>query len=184
MVQTSCLVPLNETCSPQTILILPLCYCPMCPIQWDRVQLNSIGHGFLAAYRPLKYNTVRYTTMPLSATLLRSVQRPTHRHRCAHRWIHGHAHIMLTKKLKLKAVLSVHNLDVPALSMARARLEHGLPTSIVRPNRQASMANPYGTAPDHAFLASWIMGSLIHFLRCGPPHLLFIFTAPPNQRSD
>jgi hypothetical protein len=40
MVQTSCLVPLNETCSPQTILILPLCYCPMCPIQWDRVQLN------------------------------------------------------------------------------------------------------------------------------------------------
>ena len=34
------LVPLNETCSPQTILILPICYCPMCPIQWDRVQLN------------------------------------------------------------------------------------------------------------------------------------------------
>ena len=40
MVQTSCLVPLNETCSPQTILILPICYCPMCPILWDRVQLN------------------------------------------------------------------------------------------------------------------------------------------------
>ena len=40
MVQSGCLVPLNETCSPQTILILPLCYCPMCPIQWDRVQLN------------------------------------------------------------------------------------------------------------------------------------------------
>jgi hypothetical protein len=23
-----------------SFLILPLCYCPMCPIQWDRVQLN------------------------------------------------------------------------------------------------------------------------------------------------
>ena len=45
MVQLGCLVPLNETCNPQTILILPLCYCPMCPIQWDRVQfMNWIMH--------------------------------------------------------------------------------------------------------------------------------------------
>jgi hypothetical protein len=29
-----------RTCSPQIILILPLCYCPICPIKWDRVQLN------------------------------------------------------------------------------------------------------------------------------------------------
>ena len=37
MVQTGCLVPLNETCSPQIILIQPLCYCP--------IASNSVGQG-------------------------------------------------------------------------------------------------------------------------------------------
>ena len=39
MVQTGCLVPLNETCRLQTILflILTLCYCP--------IVSNSVGQG-------------------------------------------------------------------------------------------------------------------------------------------
>ena len=55
------------------------------------------------------------------------------------------------------------------------------PPSFVRIARHPWL---FHMARHHAFLALWIMGSLIHFLRCGPPHLLFIFTAPPNQRTS
>jgi hypothetical protein len=51
-------------------LILPLCYCPMCPIQWDRVQLNWTWFFFLAGKDLYKQLTSAQQTRPRHHSLM------------------------------------------------------------------------------------------------------------------